>query len=371
MKGPAGVGWPSWSPEEPARAVLAGIRTRAEQLDHGMFGIGIEILPYELVGVVTDVDGSRLAGARIDLADMKPPAVIEEIAGFAEQLAAMALDLGLADDRLCLGVALGGPIEPDTGLVHFYANNPHDHGKDDPPYTWRRVPLLDLLEAATGCASTVHNDADAYAVYEQKLGAGRTYASFALLMIRHGVGAGVVLNNQLLPIPAEVGHLTVGAGGRPCDCGQDSHVESRTGRRAIPAMVSERTGRTKGMSFEGAVGLANDPQARCVEAIETFAEAGVSIAQGLGSVLTMFGLSHVVIYGPEDLIDEQTGVAARIFLQEARRFPEYTFRHFGNCDVSTQSLESGQGSRGALGAALIALQRHFSIAPEPSWEPVR
>jgi predicted NBD/HSP70 family sugar kinase len=348
----------------PSDSCVEQIRQRAERLDHGLFGIGIEILPYELIGVITDVKGATLTAAKVDLFSMEVDAVVAGIARLAHDLAAAKLGFDLLNPRLCLGVELGGPVDSENGMVRFYANNPHDHAK---PWTWNEVDLADRIQEATGCITVLENDAHAHAVYEQKLGVGQRSASFALLLIRHGVGAGIVVNNELLPIPAEIGHLTVVPDGRECDCGKGDHVESRAGRRAIPAVVAEKTGLAPA-SFERAVDLANGNHVKADLALEAFAEAGSSIAQAMASILTIFGSPHVVIYGPESLVIEGSGRVAETYMRAVRTFPGYTFEHLSNCEITTKPLEP---ERGAVGAALTALNRHFSVPLDPSLEPVR
>jgi hypothetical protein len=73
----------------------------------------------------------------------------------------------------------------------------------------------------------------------------------------------------------------------------------------------------------------------------------------------------VVVYGPAALVVERSGPAASAFMREVHTFPSYTFRHLGACQISTQPLED---DRGALGAALTALNRHFSIPLESRLE---
>lgn len=344
--------------------VLELIHRRAERLDLGLFGIGIEILPHELIGVIVDQEGTKIAAARKDLVGMEPEDVVAGIASLAKDMVSGALDFDLLNPRLCLGVELGGPVDSELGVVRYYVNSPHDHGERKPPYEWDEVPLADLIQQATGCITVLENDAHAHAVYEQKLGVGQTSASFALMLIRHGIGAGVVVNNELLPIPAEIGHLTVGPDGRQCDCGRGSHVESRAGRRAIPAVVAEKLGRDKAPSFEWAVGLANQ---NVPEALEAFSEAGGAVARAMASVLTIFGSTHVVIYGPESMVIEESGPAALAFMKEVRTFPDYTFDHLRGCAITTAPIEF---DRGAVGVALAALHRHFSVPLEPTLEPV-
>jgi predicted NBD/HSP70 family sugar kinase len=363
MNESASHGWPA-GVDLPGDEIAREIRLRAERLDHGLYGIGVEILPYKLIAVVIDDEGNRLAGLQHDLVSMEPDDVVDGIAEVAREVADEALGLDLLSPRLCLGVELGGPVDSEAGIVNFYVNNPHDHGKAKPPYQWDEIDLADRIQRATGCITVLENDAHAHAVYEQMLGAGRRSASFAVLLIRHGVGAGVVIDNQLVPIPAEVGHLPAFPPGRDCDCGKGSHVESRAGRRAIPAVVAEKLGLPKVMAYEWAVDEANRGRP---EALEAFAEAGTAIAQGLAAILAVFGVPHVVVYGPDSLVLEQSGPAAETFLRNARTFGDYTFGHLRNCEITMEAI---QPDRGACGAALAALNRHFSVSLEPTLEPV-
>lgn len=354
-----------------ARPTIRDIRRRAERLDRGLFAVGIELLPYAVVAVVVDSDGAVHDAVHANLVSMEVADFVPRVVTVARELVAGAVGLDLADSRVCIGLQLGGPVDRDTGVVRFYRNNPHDHGDKKPPYTWTDVHLADLVEQAAGCATIVDNDAQAYTAYELARGIGRDVGSFAVVLIRHGVGAGVVVDHRLLPIPMELGHLLVWPDGRLCECGHKACIESRAGRRAIPAVVAERTGVNGDMvSFEWAVGVANGRERVAAQALEAFREAGTAIARGVGTILTLFGSRHVVVYGPEDLVVRgPRAAAANTFLDEVDTFPEYAFRHLGAESVlTTKPLDLVQG---AHGAALIALSRHFSVPFEGRLERTR
>lgn len=340
------------------------ILRRSEKLDHGLFAVGIEIVPFGLTGVITDVDGGELAVYRSGLPEMHVDTVVEHVATFAQDLVNTSLGLSLRNSRICLGVQLGGPVEPDTGVVRFYSNGPDDHGRERAPYEWSNVALADRLRAATGCATIVDNDAHAYAAYEQKFGVGHQTGSFAIILIRDGVGAGVVIDGTQLQIPMEFGHLLVWPEGRICDCGNRGCIESQAGRRAISAMVRELTRRDGVLDFEAAVALANGLSDAAADAQHAFRRAGVSIARGLATMLTLFGLDQVVIYCPEDLIRKDTA-AARCFGEELVRFRDYAFKVTRTCELVLRPLDH---YRGAHGAALIALNRQFFIPLRPRSE---
>jgi len=56
--------------------------------------------------------------------------------------------------------------------------------------------------------------------------------------------------------------------------------------------------------------------------------------------------------------------AARAFMAEVRNFQKDTFAPLPGCEITTEPLEP-EPARGAVGAALIAFARHFSISLEP------
>jgi predicted NBD/HSP70 family sugar kinase len=342
--------------DDPTRRILQ----RADHLDHALFAVGIELLPYELVGVLTDFDGTPRGARRWPLPRMDVETVVEQVARLARYLVDTSLGLDLPNPRVCLGLQLGGPVDTGTGMVRYYCNSWDRHTTRMLP--WQDVPLVDLVQAATGCATVLENDARAYAAYEQKLGLGLRTASFALVLIRDGVGGAVVIGHRQLPLPLEFGHIPVWPQGRECDCGTRGCVESQAGRRAIRAVVSEETGLENVDSFERAVEIAEGGDERAGAALRAFRAAGQSIARGLATVLTLFGPLPVVLYGPEPLVSpDRGGPAADCFMAEVRRFDEHTFRGGAQCTFQAIPLSPHHPDRGAHGAALTALHRQFFV----------
>ena len=99
------------------------------------------------------------------------------------------------------------------------------------------------------------------------------------------------------------------------------------------------------------------------EALTAFESAGWAIARGVAHIVSTFGVPNIVIHGPEDLVAEASGRAAGSFMTEVRTFWRQTFAHLRGCEITTEPIEL---ERGAVGAALIAFARHFSIPLEPS-----
>ncbi|MEU8549178.1 ROK family protein [Streptomyces roseoverticillatus] len=339
------------------------ILRRSYELDHEHYAVGIEIQPYKLTGVVVGADGVVLARSRRHLTVMESAEVVKRVAELAENLVDDRLGCAFPRSRVCVGVQVGGPVDPDTGTVLHLVNGPDDHRHEKPPpYEWEDVPLGAELASMLGCATSVENDAHAFAAYERSLGVGRVATTFGVVLVRDGVGAGMVVRGERLSALMEFGHLQVWPRGRICDCGMRGCIESQVGNRALTAVVKERTGRELD-GLEAAIALAdgNDVQAR--EALAAFRKAGTSIARGIATLLTLFGPTHVVVYAAEDLIGAGPGRrAANSFLHAMRKFPAYTFQISRDCQIVTKPLDA---VRGAHGAALIALQGCPGVRLQP------
>ena len=80
--------------------------------------------------------------------------------------------------------------------------------------SWRNVQIDETFERATGMPFTVLNDADAAAIAEMRLGAGRGLDGLVLTVtIGTGIGSGLFYNGQLIP-NLELGHMA-GKDGEP------------------------------------------------------------------------------------------------------------------------------------------------------------
>ena len=79
---------------------------------------------------------------------------------------------------------------------------------------WRNVQIDETFEQASGLPFVVINDADAAAVAEMQLGAGRGLDGLVLtITIGTGIGSGMFYNGQLIP-NLELGHMA-GKDGEP------------------------------------------------------------------------------------------------------------------------------------------------------------
>ncbi len=86
-----------------------------------------------------------------------------------------------------IAVSTAGVVDPESGIVL-------DHSGFFPP----RTALRELMELGCGLPCTVANDANAAALGEYWLGAGRGAKSLYCITVGTGIGGGAVLNGELI-----------------------------------------------------------------------------------------------------------------------------------------------------------------------------
>jgi N-acetylglucosamine repressor len=136
--------------------------------------------------------------------------------------------LGVASTRL-LGIGIGAPglVDAVQGVMREAVN-----------LNWRDVPLSSLLEERYGLPVYMANDCQLAALAEYTFGSdGTNVQDLVVINIGWGVGAGIVLNGQLLhgnPLGAgEIGHVTMVEGGERCQCGNIGCLETVVSTHAI------------------------------------------------------------------------------------------------------------------------------------------
>ena len=87
------------------------------------------------------------------------------------------------------GIGIGVPsvVDVKRGIVYNVANIP----------SWKEVHLRDILEAEFGLPVFVNNDANCFTLGEHRCGAGKPFRNMLGVTLGTGVGAGLIINNEL------------------------------------------------------------------------------------------------------------------------------------------------------------------------------
>ncbi len=200
---------------------------------------GVKITADTLFTVVTDLRAGVVAQRTTALPSARPGAVVDAVTAAVEELRSGG------PEPAGLGVALSGY---GTGRTRSSAL-----------LGWSDVPLGPLLAASTGLPTTVENDVRALTAAEHWFGAGRGVASFALVTIGTGVGAGLVVNDRIVTgahgLGGALGHHRVGSDGL-CPDGHRGCAHGLLSTAAITGRVAAALGRP--VDHAGVLELARD-----------------------------------------------------------------------------------------------------------------
>ena len=112
-------------------------------------------------------------------------------------------------------------------------------------FSLNNVPIRDMLSNALNLPVWIDNNANAAALAEHCMGAGRKHSSMVYVTISTGVGSGLILNGQLFRgmhgMAGEIGHMFVSdSTGYPCGCGVTGCVQSIASGASMARYAMER-----------------------------------------------------------------------------------------------------------------------------------
>ena len=311
-----------------AEGLVEELGTRTDQ------GVG---KPAILIGVVADSrltitldlsDEGVFSGALVDLAGtILDRRVAKREGRTGDEAVELAAKLAseLAHDApgplLGLGVGSPGVVTPDGVIV------------EAPNLGWFELDLSRRLSDAIDVVTHVANDANAAALGE--LAAGEPDRSLFLIKVGHGVGAGLVLDGQLVLgerfAAGEIGHVVVDPRGDECACGLRGCLETVIAAPLLRRHLAEadKPGRVR-------------------------TNAGRRLGVALAPVVSTLNLREVVLSGPPELLDDAFRSAALDTVRD-RTLPAVG----DNVEVRLTSLGEDDVH---LGAARLVLDRELGVS---------
>ncbi|MDT0381323.1 ROK family transcriptional regulator [Streptomyces sp. DSM 42041] len=225
--------------------------------------------------------------------------------------------LGATGIRLekVVGVGLGvpGPIDVETGALGSTAILPG----------WAGTHPREELAERLGVPVHVDNDANLGALGEKVWGSGRGATDLAYIKIASGVGAGLVINNQIYRGPGgtagEIGHITLDESGPVCRCGNRGCLETFTAARYVLPLLHSSHGAD--ITMPAVVRLARDGDPGCRRVV---ADIGRNIGSGVASLCNLLNPSRIVLGGDlaeagDLLLDPVRDSVARYAIPSAAR----------------------------------------------------
>ncbi|MFJ3489883.1 ROK family protein [Leifsonia aquatica] len=297
--------------------------------------LGLKVNADELIGVATDLTTRIIASERVPLVSHEPAAVIDAIVDLCASL--QGAIGGLGSHLGCVGVAVSGDVDTETGVV-----------RDSALMGWRGVELGAALSERLSQEVVVENDVRALTIGEHWFGVGLGTGSFAIVTIGRGIGSGLHLNGEVVEgaygVAGEIGHLPLTTPDHLCACGRRGCVEAVAATSAIVEAVSAAHGRPVPIGEAVDLGRAGDPAA-----VAAFAEAGHVIGAAIASLVNLVGPELVIIGGE--------GVANFDLLETSLResYAEHVFASADRCRIVVRPHTFEDWARGAAASAIRSL----------------
>lgn len=145
-----------------------------------------------------------------------------------------------------IGISCGGPLDNTRGIIQSPPNLPG----------WDNIPIVKLFEEKFGIPAAIQNDANACALAEWLIGAGKGTSNMVFLTFGTGMGAGLILNGRLYcgtnNNAGEVGHIRLAEDG-PVGYGKAGSFEGFCSgggiARLAKSVVSARLAKNEKVNF--------------------------------------------------------------------------------------------------------------------------
>jgi glucokinase len=237
--------------------------------------IGLDIGGTKILTGRLDEEGHILARDEVASPTTSGDAVLQALDRAVE---------AMLDERVkAIGYGIASNLDRRTGRI-LHATN---------------LPLVDVDLAAHardrfGLPVGVENDANAAALAEWRLGAGREVENLVMLTLGTGVGGGVVVDGRLFRQWAELGHIVVVAGGPPCQgaCHGRGHLEAVASGHAADRAAKALYGEDADAHLLVERCRAGDDASR-----ERLAEIGNLLGVAIGSLVNVFDPELVIVGG--------------------------------------------------------------------------
>ena len=257
------------------------------------------------------------------------------------------------DKLLGIGIGVPGLIRLEEGVIVASPNLPG----------WEDFPLRDKLEGELGCPVILENDANAAALGEVWLGAGRDVDDLVLLTLGTGIGGGVISGGKVLHgqdgMAGELGHITVEPhDGALCGCGNYGCVEAHASATAVTRMAEEAIAAGTSPALAKLAESHGGVSARLVEeaaqegdaeAVRIYERMGEALGRALANLVNAFNFPLYLLAG--GVLAGWDRFAPAMFEEVKKR--SYTYRQ-----TNTRIEKAQLGNQAGLyGAAYLPIQQ--------------
>lgn len=230
--------------------------------EEAFYIVGVDAGPSKIEAIVSNLSGKIIAEHKLKI----PKAVTKEsfLTTLIETIeGVIAKTTSITEQIIGIGIAMHGVVDAEKGEALFAPN-----------LNLRNVAIQDALSKHFPYLIKVENDARSLALAENWFGQGKDCDRIVVVNIGTGVGAGVVINNELYHgdafIAGEIGHMTVDLHGEKCVCGNQGCLQT---------LVSGPSIARRAMELQQEQGLTDAPELTTAKAVYEAAQAGDAFAE--------------------------------------------------------------------------------------------
>jgi glucokinase len=272
------------------------------------FYIGMDLGGTTFKALAVTSDGTVLARAQADTQAVDgPQAVVQRM---VETIRRLQAEVSSPTRHLAaVGFGIPGILDLPAGRMRQSPNLPG----------WEGFDLRAALSPHLQVPVAIENDANAAALGEAWLGAGRGMQHFLMLTLGTGVGGGIMMAGKILHgacgYAGEPGHTVVDPNGPRCGCGSQGCLEQFTSGTAIARLAAPFYGQTT--AYEVALAARRGES----QALEVYRQVGQYLGIACASFANLFNPQGLVLGGAVanafDLFIEamQTTMRRRTFVE--------------------------------------------------------
>jgi len=307
--------------------------------------LGIDFGHSHVQVAVADLAHNVLAERHRDL-DVNHRAT-EALDSSAEMASEVLAEAGIDRSRVIgVGIGIPGPVDREHGTAGSATILPG----------WVGLRIADAMQARLGLAVAIENDANLGALAELTWGAGRDCTNFAYIKAATGIGAGLVIDGELLHgasgTAGEIGHTTLNERGALCYCGNRGCLETVASGPAITRLVAEGNGEAP--TLPEVIARAADGDVRCRRAIS---DAGREMGVAIAGLCNLINPERVIVGG---LLSRAGGILLQPLRDSIRRHAVQAAAE--RVDVREASFVERAELLGALALALRGARAYEALS---------
>ena len=208
------------------------------------------------------------------VSNISPEGFMESIDTVIRETMTKISDLSIYEkDIFSIGVAIGGSIDPKTGVSYNYYSSKQ----------WKDFFITEAVAKAYNKFTFIMNDVNAATLGEKSFGLGKEFDDFLLIWLGEGTGMGLIINGELYEghsfSAGEIAHTKVAGAPGLCYCGNRGCLETLTTGENICSEYMELMNKLYLPSHGNGIGAVPHEDRIEYDALVDMANSGNKLAQ--------------------------------------------------------------------------------------------